>query len=233
LESEAESIGGAPATPPPAAVPTAPAAPPPAAQAIAVDTPIAKPLPKRNVITRRIFILGGFWSALGLLTVGLLGAPLDFMWIRKLRGFGGPVAVTPDRIPDVGEDPQRIIEGKFWLVNIEPGTTPNGEETPGGVLALWQKCPHLGCTVPYNPSFDFQGRRGWFRCPCHNSTYTREGGVLVFGPAPRPMDVFPIEVQQDGSLIVQTGREFDGTGSPDNPSRAVPLEPGNTTPDLA
>jgi cytochrome b6-f complex iron-sulfur subunit len=197
---------------------------------MAVDTPVAKPLPKRNVLTRRIFILGGFWSAMGLLMVGLLGAPLDFMWLRKVRGFGGPIAVTPDRIPAAGSNPQRIIEGKFWLVNLEAGTTPNGEETPGGVLALWQKCPHLGCTVPYREAFDFQGRKGWFRCPCHNSTYTKEGGVLVFGPAPRPMDVFPVEVQSDGGLIVQTGREFEGTGSPSNPARAVPLEPGNTTP---
>jgi cytochrome b6-f complex iron-sulfur subunit len=228
LEAEAESTaGGTPATP------VAQPAAPPAARSIAVDTPVAKPLPKRNVITRRIFILGGFWSAVGLLLVGFLGAPLDFMWIRKVRGFGGPIAVTPDRVPAVGANPSRIIEGKFYLVNLEPGVTPNGEETPGGVLALWQKCPHLGCTVPYREAFEFQGRKGWFRCPCHNSTYTKEGGVLVFGPAPRPMDVFPIEVQSDGGLIVQTGREFDGSGSPNNPSRAVdPKQPGATTPEL-
>lgn len=227
MEAESEATSGAPVARP------AGAAPPPAGRSIVVDTPVAKPVPKRGVITRRIFILGGFWSALGLLIVGLLGAPLDFMWIRKVRGFGGPVAVTPDRVPAVGAAPQRIIEGKFWLVNLEAGTTPNGEETPGGVLALWQKCPHLGCTVPFRDAFEFQGRKGWFRCPCHNSTYTKEGGVLVFGPAPRPMDVFPVEVQQDGGLIVQTGREFEGTGSPANPSRAVPLEPGNTTPPVA
>ena len=185
------------------------------------------------MITRRIFILGGFWSAVGLLLVGILGAPLDFMWIRKVRGFGGPIAVTPDRIPEPGADPLRIIEGKFWLLNLEPGTTTTGAETQGGVLALWQKCPHLGCTVPYRPAFEFEGRRGWFRCPCHNSTYTKEGGVLVFGPAPRSMDVFPLEVQPDRGLIVQTGREFQGTGSPQNPSRAVPLEPGNITPPVS
>jgi cytochrome b6-f complex iron-sulfur subunit len=229
-----EAEGEAPATPSARAAAPAAASPPPApARSIVVDTPVAKPVPRRGTITRRIFILGGFWSALGLLIVGLLGAPLDFMWIRRVRGFGGPIAVTPDRIPPAGGEPLRIFEGRFWLVNLEAGTTPNGEETPGGVIALWTKCPHLGCTVPWNGSFNFSGRTGWFRCPCHNSTYTKEGGVLVFGPAPRPMDVFPITVQDDGGLIVQTGREFDGTGSPANPSRAVPLEPGRTTPDLA
>lgn len=203
------------------------------ARSLAVDTPVAKPVPKKNVISRRLFLLGGFWSGLGLAAVALVSPALDFMWIKDLRGFGGPIPVTPDRIPDAGADPKKIVEGKFWLINLEEGTTPNGEETAGGLLALYQKCPHLGCTVPYNAGFDFQGRKGWFRCPCHNSTYTKEGGVLVFGPAPRPMDVFPIEVNDDLSITVSTGRDFEGTGSSRNPTRAVRHEPGNTTPEAS
>lgn len=202
------------------------------ARSLAVDTPVAKPVPQRNVVTRRLFILGGFWSGLALAVVAIAGSPLDFIWPRNLRGFGGPIPVSPDRVPQVGDPPTRIVEGKFYLVNLEEGETPNGEQTPGGLLALYQKCPHLGCTVPWNAGFNFQGRTGWFRCPCHNSTYTREGGVLVFGPAPRPMDVFPIEVNSDLSLTVQTGRQFEGTGSPDNPSRTAPYEPGSTTPEI-
>jgi len=222
---EAESTGATPAPPP--------AIPATAAHSLAVDTPVARPAPKGQAITRRVFILGGFFSTLALLTVGMLGVPLDFMWLRKLSGFGGPIPVAPERIPAAGGDPVRIFEGKFWLVNLEPGTTPNGEETPGGVLALWTKCPHLGCTIPWRPDFKFAGRQGWFRCPCHGSTYTREGGIIVAGPAPRPMDVFPIEVQDDLSLIVQTGRQYEFTGSVANPRRAVPLEPGNETPPAA
>lgn len=220
---------------PEAPLPAAAAAPEPAVaaspeRAIAVDTPVAKPVPRRQVVGRRTFVLGGFWSGLMLAIVGLAGPSLDFMWPRKVTGFGGPITVTPDRIPAPGDDPLRIVEGRFWLVNLEAGVTPNGEKTPGGVLALWQKCPHLGCTVPWRPDFEYQARKGWFRCPCHGSTYTKEGGVIVFGPAPRPLDVFPVEVQGDGSLIVQTGRAFEGTGSAGNPGRATPLEPGNTTP---
>jgi cytochrome b6-f complex iron-sulfur subunit len=212
------------------------AIPEPAASAdpgrsLVVDTPVAKPLPKRDLITRRVLILGGFWTALGLAIVGILGSPLDFIWPRNVKGFGGPINVTPDRIPEPGGDPIVIPEGRFFVLNMEPGKTEAGDDTPGGVLALWRKCPHLGCTVPYNPSFDFLGKKGWFRCPCHNSTYTKDGGVLVFGPAPRSLDVFPLEVQDDLSLVVQTGRQFEGSGSPDNPLRAVPLEPGSTTPD--
>jgi cytochrome b6-f complex iron-sulfur subunit len=178
-----------------------------------------------------LFLLGGFWTGVSALVVALAGSSLDFMWPRGVKGFGGPITVTPDRIPPAGGDPIRIVEGRFWLVNLEAGKTPNGEDTPGGVLALWQKCPHLGCTVPWRSDFEYQARKGWFRCPCHGSTYTREGGVIVFGPAPRPLDVFPLKVQDDGSLIVQTGRAFEGTGSASNPSRAVdPKKPGETPP---
>lgn len=247
-EEEAPAPTAAPAeTPAPTAAPAetpaptaAPAAAPPpqpavaagAGGALAVDTPVAKPVPKRNVITRRLFILGGFWSGMSLAVVGLVGSPLDFMWPQGTKGgFGGPLPVTADRVPLEGGDPVVIPEGRFFLLNLVAGTTPNGEKTPGGLLALWRKCPHLGCTVPWRPEFEFAARKGWFRCPCHGSTYTKEGGIIVAGPAPRPLDVFPLEIQKDKSLIVQTGRKYEFTGSTRNPSRSVPYQPGNKTPD--
>ncbi len=209
---------------------TAAAAAAPIAAAPAVDTPIAKPVPKRSVLSRRVFILGGFWSGLTLAVVGILGSPVDFVWPRKLSGFGGPISVTKDRIPaDPGTDPVVIPEGRFFLVNLPAGVTPNGEDTAGGLIALWRKCPHLGCTVPWRPEFEFQGRKGWFRCPCHGSTYTKEGGVLVAGPAPRPLDVFPLEVREDLSIVVQTGAAKAIKGSPENPGLAIPYEPGQAT----
>ncbi len=61
---------GAPAQPEPAAA----GQPAPAT----VDTPVATPVPRRPVLTRRLFILGGFGSTLGLALVGLLGHSLDF-----------------------------------------------------------------------------------------------------------------------------------------------------------
>jgi cytochrome b6-f complex iron-sulfur subunit len=187
-----------------------------------VDTPVAKPVPSRTLLTRRLFILGGFWSTLGLALVGLVGPSLDFTWPRKVAGAARNVLVTADRIPGKGDDPVAIPEGRFFLLNLEAGVTPHGEETPGGLLALWRKCPHLGCTVPWRPDFSFRGRTGWFRCPCHGSTYTKEGGILVDGPSPRPMDVFPIEVKEDGSVVVTTGVRVAEKGSPDNPSKTTP-----------
>jgi len=189
-----------------------------------VDTPVDKPVQGRPLLTRRVFILGGFWSTLGLALVGLLGPSLDFAWTRDPAGAAGKVFVRSDRIPKPGDDPVRIPEGRFFLVNLEPGVTPHGEETEGGLLALWQKCPHLGCTVPWRPDFTFQGRTGWFRCPCHGSTFTKEGGILVFGPSSRPMDRFEIDPQPDGSIVVNVGLSVVEKGSPDNPSKAILYE---------
>ncbi len=204
----------------------APSAPAPQA----VDTPIAQPVPRRP-FSRRLFILGGFWSGLLLAVVGVAGVPLDFVFPRNVKGFGGPIPVTPDRIPAEGEDPIRIFEGRFWLANLKAGVTANGEETPGGLLALWQKCPHLGCTVPWRADFSFRGSKGWFRCPCHGSTYTKDGGVLVEGPAPRPLDIFPLKIKDDLSIVVQTGEGTSLKGNALNPSRATPYQPGNETSD--
>ncbi|MDP2948342.1 MAG: Rieske 2Fe-2S domain-containing protein [Chloroflexota bacterium] len=184
---------------------------------VPTDTLVAKPAAPRRLLTRRTFVLGGFWSGLAMSVVGMIGAPLDFMWPRKVKGFGAPVSVSARRIPKPGADPVRIAEGRLWLVNLEPGQ----EGSPGGVLALYQKCPHLGCTVPWRPEFEFAGSKGWFRCPCHGSTYTK-GGILVFGPSPRPLDTMKVEVQANGDLIVNTGQIT--LGGADDPLRAVALE---------
>ena len=70
------------------------------------------------------------------------------------------------------------------------GAIPGSDK--GGLVALWQKCPHLGCTVPWRPDFDFLGSKGWFRCPCHGSTYTKFGKHMA-GPANRGLDPLPFQ----------------------------------------
>ena len=98
-------------------------------------------------------------------------------------------------IPAVGDPPFVDQAGKFFLINNEDG-----------VLALYWKCPHLGCTVPWNDS------AGDFQCPCHGSVYDRTG-VLVSGPAPRPMDLMELTPDGEGNLIVNTGEIIERSGS--------------------
>ncbi len=183
-----------------------------------VQTPVAKPVPPpRPVLTRRVFILGGFWSSMFLAAVGVLGAPLDFVWPRRRAGgFGGTFFVSADQVPPPGAEPVRFPQGRFYLSHLAPGQ----EGSSGGLLAIYQKCTHLGCTVPWRPDYRLRDTTGWYRCPCHGSTYTKGAAILVFGPAPRPLDLFAIEVKENGDLVVNTGAITKG--SVDNPQQAVP-----------
>ena len=136
-----------------------------------------------------------------------------------MKGFGGPVPAGNVKDFAKGADPKMFSEGQFWLVNLDPTETrPGGANGGEGLVALWRKCPHLGCSVPWIPSFDYNGDKGWFRCPCHGSTYTK-AGVRVYGPAPRSMDTMKIEIDKDGNIVVQTGSITPG--GPDNPTRAI------------
>lgn len=65
----------------------------------------------------------------------------------------------------------------------------------GAYAALSPVCTHQGCTV------DVQAQR--LVCPCHGSTYSREGAVLR-GPAPLPLRRYPVRAEPDGVLIIDT-----------------------------
>lgn len=75
-----------------------------------------------------------------------------------------------------------------------------------GVIALYQKCPHLGCRVPWCESSQ------WFECPCHGSKYNRVGEKRA-GPAPRGMDRFPYDVVA-GKLVINTNLSGVVSGPP-------------------
>jgi cytochrome b6-f complex iron-sulfur subunit len=104
----------------------------------------------------------------------------------KEGGFGGLIVAG-----QVAEFPpgsvRHVTAGQFYISHLE-GT---------GLLALWHRCTHLGCTVPW------QEEEGQFNCPCHSSFFNRAGEVTG-GPAPRPLDLFPIEIA-DGEVVVETG----------------------------
>ena len=72
-----------------------------------------------------------------------------------------------------------------------------------GVVALYQKCVHLGCRVPWCSTAQ------WFECPCHGSKYDRIGEKRD-GPAPRGLDHWPITISGDNILIDTSGAAIPG-----------------------
>jgi Rieske Fe-S protein len=66
----------------------------------------------------------------------------------------------------------------------------------GSISALSPICTHQGCTVGIEGAF--------LVCPCHGSTYTREGNV-VRGPAAAPLERYPVRRTAERDLIVELG----------------------------
>ena len=174
-------------------------------------TQASQSMVKGGGLTRRQLLAIG-WTVAGLVAAGEAGiATLSFMYPRLQAGaFGGKVGIgtLDDVLKDLPNPKARPSEnfknsGRFFLTRTEDG-----------IMALYRKCVHLGCVVPWTDSED------QFHCPCHGSLYDRKGLVLG-GPAPRPLDYFPI-TQEGGSLVVDTGKIL--TRKAYDPSQAFPVK---------
>jgi menaquinol-cytochrome c reductase iron-sulfur subunit len=76
----------------------------------------------------------------------------------------------------------------------------------GAIIAIWNRCAHLGCPVAYSPGGDV------YACPCHGGAYDSLGRVTG-GPPPRPMDRF------DAKIVTAEGQEV---ARQTNPAEGVP-----------
>ena len=142
-------------------------------------------------VTRRDFLKTALSVGGALAALEMGGIALAYMQPRLAEGeFGGQMQVgAVDDFP-LGSV-THIPAGRFYLSRLEDG----------GFLAIYQRCTHLGCTVPWDPA------AGMFVCPCHNSQFESDGDVLN-PPAPRPLDVFPVMIE-DGQVMVDTGNPID------------------------
>jgi len=143
-------------------------------------------------VTRRDF-LNIVWGVAGALAVSELSlAGLRFLSPRTAEGeFGGSFNLGDvDQYPLGSVTP--VEAGRFYLVRLEDG----------GLLAIYRRCTHLGCAVPFD-----QGS-GQFVCPCHGSAFTADGEVLN-PPAPRPLDLFALSINEAGEIIVDTGTTIE------------------------
>ncbi len=146
---------------------------------------------KKTSLNRRQF-LGLAWTGSITLFIGQAAvAAFNFVQPRATGGFGGTV-MAGKLAEFTVNSVNRISAGRFFLIRDE-----------NGVMALWQKCTHLGCAVPWVEA------EGQFHCPCHGSLFNRHGEV-VGGPAPRPMDRFAVSVE-DGDVKVDTSKPIERT----------------------
>ncbi len=195
------------------------------------------PLPLRPLaapsVPRRRFLGFALLGGLGIATVGAVAGVVDFLFPRDEWGAlrRTPVGTVDDYPP--GRPPQRFADGRgarslmplrpwsaggFFVVRLDLSQVDSGGQE--GFVALADYCTHLGCSLPWRPDFRFDNRRGWFRCPCHGSTFTR-AGARIFGPAPRGMDSYRVTIDADGQIFVDRMTVVPGDGGA--PTQATPL----------
>lgn len=137
-------------------------------------------------ISRRTFLVATATATLALAITEALRIVVKYLEPQQTEGFGGVFTLgSLDEFPP--DSVTHVRQGRFYIVH-------NGD----GLLAVYQRCTHLGCLVPW------QEELGEFACPCHAGRYSLEGEVLS-GPPPKPLSLFKLEVVE-GALTVDTGQ---------------------------
>jgi cytochrome b6-f complex iron-sulfur subunit len=164
-------------------------------------------------VSRRQFLNRANTTLMGAgLTTFAAASFVAFLWPSGASGFGGKVNVGKydDIISSIRSNGGFYYSStaRSWITQYPSDALPKAQDVAAyqpvyegmeaGLVAMYQKCPHLGCRVPECKTSQ------WFECPCHGSQYNRVGEKKA-GPAPRGMDHFSLTVGPTGDVIVDTG----------------------------
>jgi cytochrome b6-f complex iron-sulfur subunit len=173
--------------------------------------------PEEGGVSRRQFfnraITATFGSFLALQGVYYLA----FFWPKLSGGFGSDVDagavedITAQTVnPDGSIVPVFVPEARAYVVPAPDALSEQfegREVATAGLMALFQRCVHLGCRVPWCATSI------GFECPCHGSKYNSVGEYFA-GPAPRNLDRFVVEVRDGDRFIIRTGTIIETPRAP-------------------
>lgn len=75
-----------------------------------------------------------------------------------------------------------------------------------GIVAYSAICTHLGCTVRFSEEPMDVAPFPHIHCPCHAALFDpHRGGVVMGGPAPRPLPQLPVRLNDKGEVVVSGG----------------------------
>src|SRR4030088_312332 len=143
-------------------------------------------------LQRRQLLRITFAAAVALGVAELTAALAPYLRVTRVIGLGAPVPVGKAseilaQFATTNDRPILFREGRFFLLHA-----------PGGIIAAYRKCTHLGCAVPWNDAEDR------FHCPCPGSEYDKRPAVVPRIPAPKPLQLFHIVENTEGQLVVDT-----------------------------
>jgi cytochrome b6-f complex iron-sulfur subunit len=127
-------------------------------------------------VSRRQFFNRGILITMGLSAGVFAAAAISFLFAPSAGGFGGlidPGIALPDVLSyvDNKKEPYYVPAARTYLQPYPVADVPKAKKVPQytliipnlekGIVALYQKCVHLGCRVPWCDTSQ------WFECPCH------------------------------------------------------------------
>ena len=162
-------------------------------------------------LSRRRFLRRSMLAVWGLSATAAVAGALDMLYPNLAGQFGSTITVgkktdfpAASKLTDYQLNVKGIFyeqSAKTYIVHMAAdtqfllsGTLLQNQldsesivkDSDGSYWAsLYQKCVHLGCTVP------FRNDCNSFKCPCHGSHYNVDGEYLD-GPAPRSLDRFSL-----------------------------------------
>jgi len=146
---------------------------------------------RRKFLSRLSVTLGAIGATLvaipsiGFL-LGLRKAPQVWRTVGKLNDFrlGSTVNVSfldPSPVPWSGVTAQTAA----WVRRVDDDR----------FIAFSMNCTHLGCPIRWLADANL------FMCPCHGGVFYADGSVAS-GPPPKPLNQYPVRVQNDEVQIL-------------------------------
>lgn len=145
-----------------------------------------------SALRRRHVLRAGFTAIGALAAAEVAGAFAPFLRVTRIIGLGETIVAgnkteIVTRFGATNDTPILFPQHRFFLLRA-----------PGGIIAAYRKCTHLGCAVPFVPGEDR------FHCPCHQSLFDKHTAVVIGGPAPKPLQLFHLREEVNGDLLVDT-----------------------------
>ncbi|HEV2580748.1 MAG TPA: ubiquinol-cytochrome c reductase iron-sulfur subunit [Ktedonobacteraceae bacterium] len=194
----------------------------------------------RERLSRRRFLRRSVLAVFGLSATAAVAGAINMLYPNLAGQFGSVLsaglksaflAATPEKFSVNQAGVFYYQPAKTYIVHMAnttgfslSGTTLSDQMDAESIvkdadgsywIALYQRCVHLGCTVPFrNDCFSF-------KCPCHGSHYHVDGEYLD-GPAPRSLDRFALSFSGD-NVQIDTATLNNKVAHPDATTRLIPV----------
>lgn len=152
---------------------------------------LSSDISRRKFLTSSILLLSGAMSSvlgwnIGRYFISPAWKRIKEEWVEVVS-----LEALPKGIPTKMDYIQRKTDG--WMM-VEGMNSVWLLREDDKITAFNPKCTHLGC--PYH----WDDEKNVFVCPCHTAVFSKTGEVIS-GPPPRPLDHFPVKVE-NGTVII-------------------------------